>query len=552
MAADTDSQAAILLVDDHPEQLIALEAILAPLGQPLVRATSGPEALRQLLRRDFAVILLDVQMKGMSGVDTARVIKTRERSRFIPIIFLTGYDMREETLVAGYAAGAVDYIVKPIQPEILQSKVRVFVELYRQQRRIAAQEMQLRDSERQQIEMRHLQQLLESEEKYRDIVAAALDAIVVFDATGGISMINRAAEHMFGVAQADVVGAPIARFVPEGLDSIVNAPECARSARPMAFTAQRSNGERFPIETSISCLDGGPDRKYTLIVRDVSERERQAAALRQKTRELEQALSARSRFFAAASHELRTPINSVLGFTSLLLDEVYGPLTHEQQEGLRRADKATRHLLEIVNDVLDLSKIEAGKFDVAVEPVEFPAIIEELFVTMQPLADAHGSTLSLEHEGEPITVISDPRRVRQILLNLLSNAIKFGKGKPIRAVSKPNPSADGDQGVIVEVIDQGVGISAADQQRIFQVFEQISQPTDQSGTGLGLPISRRLAEIVGGSLSVQSAEGAGSTFRLTLPPRARVPEDHRPARPMSPSEGQRPSSRAEGPSEKPS
>src|SRR5215468_7277445 len=122
MPADTNGRAAILLVDDHPEQLLALEAIVSPLGQPTVHATSGEEALREVLRRDFAVILLDVQMSGMSGIETARLIKTRERSRFIPIIFLTGADRREEALIAGYTAGAVDYIVKPVQPEILRSK----------------------------------------------------------------------------------------------------------------------------------------------------------------------------------------------------------------------------------------------------------------------------------------------------------------------------------------------------------------------------------------------------------------------------------------------
>ena len=147
--ADAAGKVDILIVDDNPHQLIALEAILEPLGQHIVRATSGDDALRQLLKGDFAAILLDVRMDGMSGLETAKVIKSRERTRLIPIIFITGMDDREEAAVTrAYSAGAVDYIVKPFQPEVLRSKVSVFVELHRQQHRISDQERRLRESDR--------------------------------------------------------------------------------------------------------------------------------------------------------------------------------------------------------------------------------------------------------------------------------------------------------------------------------------------------------------------------------------------------------------------
>jgi signal transduction histidine kinase len=173
-------------------------------------------------------------------------------------------------------------------------------------------------------------------------------------------------------------------------------------------------------------------------------------------------------------------------------------------------------LLELVNDVLDLSKIEAWKIDLRLQPVGFPSIIEELFVTVRPLADKYGSKLALEHEGNSITVVSDPRRVRQILLNLLSNAIKFGGAKPIRV----RVERSGEDGVSVAVIDQGEGIPAEDQDRIFQEFVQLGKTQLQEGTGLGLPISRRLAELLHGSLTLDSEVGKGSTFRLTLPANA--------------------------------
>jgi len=541
-------QVDILLVDDRAENLLALEAILEPLGQRLVRAQSGEDALRCLLEREFAVILLDVQMPGLNGFETARLIKARERTKHLPIIFLTAISKDEDYVFKGYSVGAVDYMSKPFQPEILRSKVQVFVDLYFQRRRIAEQEQRIRDIERQELELRHMRELLQSEARFREIVGSAMDAIVVFDADGKISLINGAAERMFGTTTADAIESSITRFFPEAVGTDAMSTLCstaeqqrsdggdsAPGVRPHSFTARRANGAMFPIEASVSCLDTHAGRTYTLIVRDVSDRIRHEAALHEQATsladsarelktlneelhrrqlDLERAMTARSRFYASMSHELRTPINAVLGYSTLLLERIYGPLNEKQAEGIERTQKAARHLLELVNDVLDLSKIEAGKIDLRLQPVEFPGLIEDLFVTVRPLADEHGSTLSIDVEGEaPIRVVSDPRRVRQILLNLLSNAIKFGRARPIRV----SCSHTTDGGVQIEVVDEGEGISTEDQERIFHEFVQLGKTQLQDGTGLGLPISRRLAELLSGELSVDSKPGKGSTFRLRLP-----------------------------------
>ena len=540
----------ILIVDDRPENLLALEAILEPLGQHIVRASSGEDALRCLLERDFAVILLDVQMPNMNGFETARLIKSRERTRFIPIIFLTAISKDAEYVFRGYSVGAVDYMFKPFQAEILRSKVQVFVELYLQQRRLTEQEQRLREVERQDLELRHMRELLQSEARFSEIVRSAMDAIVLFDADGKISLLNATAEQMFGTAASDALGTSITAFFPEEtadnlLSTICSAADRGRSSEaggnaeaPHSFVARRANAETFPIEASVSCLETAVGRTYTLIARDISERmraqealEAQAASLADSARELkelnhelnrrqlelERAMTARSRFYASMSHELRTPINAVLGYSTLLLERIYGPLNEKQAEGIERTQKAARHLLELVNDVLDLSKIEAGKIELRLQPVEFPSLIDDLFVTVRPLADEHGSALTLDHRAEDaVRVISDPRRLRQILLNLLSNAIKFGRGKPIQVVTEPTD----DGGVTIHVIDQGEGISESDQERIFQEFVQLGKTQLQDGTGLGLPISRRLAELLHGSLTVESTIGHGSTFRLQLPPNA--------------------------------
>ena len=406
----TDDRVSILLVDDRPENLLALEAILEPLSQVLVRAGSGPEALRQVLATDFAVMLLDVQMPGMNGFEVAEIIKSRERSRTIPIIFLSAISKEDAYVFKGYSMGAVDYVFKPFNPDVLRSKVAVFVDLFLKQRELQRQGELLRDSQKRELELEHRTSLLEAE---------------------------------------------------------------ARSAAKLS----QMNEE-----------------------------------LHRRQIALEQAMGARNRFYASMSHELRTPINAVIGYSTIMLDNIYGPLNPKQKEGLQRSLKAARHLLELVNDVLDLSKIEAGKIELSLQPVMFPSLIEDLFVTVRPLADEYGSSLSLVMEGKSFNIVSDPRRVRQILLNLLSNAIKFGEGKPIRVKCTQCM----DKSAEIEVIDEGVGIAQDDIARIFEEFVQVSE-SKQPGTGLGLPISRRLALLLDGSLTVCSKPGEGSTFRLTLP-----------------------------------
>ena len=545
----------ILMVDDRPENLLALEAILEPLGQTLVRAGSGDEALRKLLSHNVAMILLDVQMPGINGFETARLIKSRERTKYIPIIFLTAISKDEEYVFEGYSVGAVDYMAKPFQPDILRSKVNVFVDLYQKQRQLAAQQFLLAESQRRELELRHMREIYESEARFSEIVGSAMDAIIAFDADGVVTLFNTAAERMFGMGAPSAMKSDVRKFFPGAIRQEILDNICARSeeradesgrAAPSAgehvlsFLALRASGEEFPVEATASCLDSGGMRVYTLIVRDIAERKRAELALQaqaeslakamtelkalngelaERQMELERAMAARSRFYASMSHELRTPINAVLGYSTLLLENIYGPLNEKQAEGITRTHKAAKHLLELVNDVLDLSKIEAGKIDLRLQPVSFPSLIEDLFVTVRPLADQYGSSLSIEHAGAAMKVVSDPRRLRQILLNLLSNAIKFGCGKPIRVRSMPQP----DGGLIIEVIDEGEGIAATDREKIFDEFVQLGKTQLTEGTGLGLPISRRLAEMLQGVLEIESDVGKGSTFRLTLPATA---DDH--------------------------
>ena len=539
--------ASVLMVDDRVENLVALEAVLQPLGHNLVRALSGEEALRSLLQRDFAVILLDVQMPGLNGFETASIIKSRERSRHTPIIFLTAISKDDEYVFEGYSAGAVDYIFKPFNPEILRSKVSVFVDLYLKGRQIRDQNELLRKSERREVELLHRTRLLESEARYAQIVDSATDSIITLS-DERITLFNAAAEQTFRVPRDEAIGETIDRFIhlpgrrgdadltteePDSEENGVAAGE-AGTTGTIEAVGRRTNGESFPVEYTASTLQLQDGLVATLIIRDISERHAAEEQLRtqkeslentmeelrtlndelsDRTAELERAMGARSRFYASMSHELRTPINAILGYTSLLLDDIYGPLNEKQVLSIRRTNLAGTHLLELVNDILDLSKIEAGKLELQFETIEFPELVKDLFVTVAPFAESHGVELAFD-SGEPTwSILTDPRKIRQITLNLLSNAIKFGAGKPVDVSCTRRE----DDGLILEVRDRGPGIPPEDLERIFEEFVQLDESADDPGTGLGLPISRRLAELLGGSLTVSSVPGEGSLFRLEVP-----------------------------------
>ncbi|HEY0671404.1 MAG TPA: response regulator, partial [Longimicrobiales bacterium] len=399
----SDTRASILIVDDRPENLLALEAILEPLGHELVRALSGPEALRALLKKDFAVILLDVQMPGMNGFETVEIIKSRERTRDIPVIFLTAISKEEQYVFKGYEVGAVDYMFKPLQPEVLRSKVSVFVELHVKNQRIREQERKLRAAAERELEHQHALERIESRARFSEIIASATEAIITFDDENRITLFNGGAERMFMMSAAQMIDHSVldllhvnARTSFARLVAQTSVPGRRHELPPATFIAVRANGEQFPFECSLSYLRLREEAVFTLIGRDITERVRSERALKTQAEqlaaaseelkavndelserqvELERAIGARSRFYASMSHELRTPINAILGYSSLLLDNIYGELNESQLRGIERTHRAAKHLLELVNDILDLSKIEAGKIELALEPVTVPLVI---------------------------------------------------------------------------------------------------------------------------------------------------------------------------------
>jgi PAS domain S-box-containing protein len=318
---------------------------------------------------------------------------------------------------------------------------------------------------------------------------------------------------------AEIFGYPRERLqAPGGLELVVHPDDLPRVAENIrarlsgeiptvrySLRGVRADGEVLYLDVHGTRTDIGGRPALIGVGYDITERVR-------AEREREAAMQSRDRFYAMASHELRTPVSTVMLYNDLLLGGMYEPLTEQQHEAVERSQGSARHLLDLINDLLDLSKLEAGRLDARRDEVDAAALVGEVIAELTPLAAEHGSVLALEPTAGPVAVIGDGKRIRQILLNLLSNAIKFGAGRPIEV----RCASDAEGGVAIAVKDHGPGIAPTDLPRIWEDFVQLGDG-DDTGTGLGLPIARRLAELLGGSLEVDSAPGAGSTFRFRLP-----------------------------------
>ena len=351
--------------------------------------------------------------------------------------------------------------------------------------------------------------LLAAETLFRALVEQSLAGIYVVEGER-FSYVNPRFAEIFGRSREEISagGRVLDLVAPE--DRATVAARLLRLLRGeegafrSTFRGVRADGAAVQVEVhgTPAEVDGRPAVIGLLL--DVTERVR-------AEEEREAALLARDRFYAMLSHELRTPLSAILLYDELLLTEVYGPVTDAQREALDRTQRSARHLLDLINDLLDLSKLEAGKMERRVEDVELAEVVESVFLAVAPLAREQGSELSLRIAERPLPILGDARRIRQIVLNLLSNAVKFGRGRPVEVrCGRTTREA------VVEVVDQGPGIAPEDVSRIFEDFVQLGEGSPE-GTGLGLPIARRLAELMGGRLEVESVPGEGSTFRLSLP-----------------------------------
>jgi len=552
----------ILLVDDQLPNLLALEAILGDLGENLVKVQSGKEALRFLLDAEAAVILMDVFMPQLDGLETARLIRERNRTRHTPIIFLTAHDQTDAEQFHGYSLGAVDFLLKPLVPAILRAKVATFVELHRRIRRVQHQEGLLRQKqheehqralaeEKQRWELERLhersrqqqvivelgQQALEGMELtdlFRGVVtrvgqALGVEACVVLElsADGDLLQVRAGAGwDESWTARLTSKDLPLLPELPLLIEDFAQdqrarslfpaAPPLASgvtslipgSKQPFGLLGAFAAKKRAFTQTEGQFLEAVANVLATAILRKNDE-----AALRESSRRKDE-------FLAVLGHELRNPLAPIRNALHILRRPGLPPETGDK--ALEMADRQTSHLSRLVDDLLDLSRITRGQIRLQKESVNLTALVNRVVEATYPLVQQHRHELEVHCPPGPLLLHADPVRLEQILTNLLSNAVKYtNPGGHITLVLEHQ-----DDQAILHVRDNGIGIAPEVLPRIFDLFMQAERYLDRSqgGLGIGLTLVRSLVELHGGSVTASSPGlGKGTEFVLCLPLAAGLP-----------------------------
>ena len=390
----SDIQAKLLIVDDLPENLLALEALIKREDRAVYKALSADEALSLLLQHEFALAILDVQMPGMNGFELAEMMRGTEKTKNIPIVFVSAAGREMNYAFKGYESGAVDFLHKPLDIHAVKSKVNVFVDLYRQRKAV-----------KQQVEA------LEQSRREQEVLLAQLQ-------------------------------------VTQG--------------------------------------------------------------------ELEHAVRMRDDFMSIVSHEVRTPLNGLILETQLrkmhlARDNAAAFTLDKMQAMVERDERQIQSLIRLIEDMLDVSRIRTGKLSIRPGQFDLSRLVSTLVDTFAPQISAAQSSVNLNAES-PVVGLWDEFRIEQVVSNLLTNALRYGAKSPIDV----SVYVEGEN-AIVEVRDQGIGISEENQQRIFQQFERVSAKHAVAGLGLGLFISEQIVAAHGGQITVQSALGEGAVFRVSLP-----------------------------------
>ncbi|WP_340818155.1 PAS domain S-box protein [Methanolobus sp. WCC4] len=367
-------------------------------------------------------------------------------------------------------------------------------------------------------------ELLESEERFEAISTFAQDAIIAIDNEGKVTFWNKAAEHMFGYSRRDVLYMNVHSLIApqqyqkayhEAFSLFKDTGKGNAVGETLELTARRKDGSEFLVELSLSAIKLKNKWTAVAVIRDVTEKKKIAGDLLNAKIAAENANCTKSEFLANMSHELRTPLNSVIGFSNILLERYFGELNEKQMGYVRNISNSGTHLLNLINTILDISKVESGKMILYKDDICVRDIFEEMCSVMEPLAFTKDMNLELDFDANPVYVNADDAKIKQVLYNLIGNAIKFtDAGGSVTIKERRNGEM-----VYISIIDDGIGISRSDIEKLFTPFIQLdtNASREYEGTGLGLALARELVELHGGTIWVESEVGKGSNFSFTLP-----------------------------------
>ncbi|MEP6890555.1 MAG: response regulator [Nitrospirota bacterium] len=500
----------ILIVDDESRNLTVLETILDDPGYRLVRAESADQALLALVVEEFALLILDIRMPGMTGFELAQMIKERKKTALVPIIFLTAYYNDDEHVFEGYDRGAVDYLHKPVSPAILRAKVAIFAELYRRNRRadheLATQQTQL-----------------------KGIIASAMDAIITVNESERVMVFNQAAESMFLCQYADAIGQPLTRFIPERfrqeygapMDAFTSTQATSRSMRLSgALFALRANGEEFPIEASVSHAQVDGTSLLTVILRDVTERKRLEEQLRQA-----QKMDAVGRLAGGVAHDFNNLLTIINGYSAMLIDRLppVDPRHMMAVETLKAGERAG----ELTKQLLAFSRKQV----LLPQPLNFNESLRSVSSMLSRLLGEE-VTLTLDLAPDLWSINGDKGQLNQVTMNLAINARDAMPNGGTLTIATRNLSVTqegsvryrlmppGDY-VHVSIRDTGRGMSPEILSHLFEPFfttKEVGQ-----GTGLGLATVYGIVKQSQGYICTDSTPDQGTTFHLYYPRVIAVP-----------------------------
>ncbi|HEX6414060.1 MAG TPA: response regulator [Burkholderiales bacterium] len=540
-----EEKSSILIVDDLQEKLLVFKTVLEDLEQNLVMVRSGSEALREVLARDFAVILLDVNMPDIDGLETARLIRRYKKSAHTPIIFITAYADEMQT-AQGYSLGAVDYILSPVVPDVLRSKVRVFVELYQMQQRtkaMAGEQVARARAEAARIAAEETTRRSNFLAKASHELGASLDlehgmrrllelvvpqmadrAALVVDAEAEKPLVFLRSENRTDAA-TDYAALPenlrtaLQRVVREGLP-LEGETVCyplrngERTLGALALSSYSSTPSLLPrdlvtlqelVSRAAIALDNA--RLYSSLQREI-------VRSREAEEELQDANRRKDEFLAMLSHELRNPLAPIRNAVEVI--RRLAPPDPKLTMARDVVDRQVTLLARLVEELLDVSRISQGKIALKKEPVDIARIIAHSVETSRPLIDARAQALSVSVPAAPVWLSADFARLSQVVSNLLNNASKYtGEGGRIELTA----SAEAGEARIV-VRDNGAGIEPQLLHKVFDLFVQGERALDrgQGGLGIGLTLVKRLVELHNGRVDAASdGPGRGAIFTVTLP-----------------------------------